>query len=124
MIERSQLSQRRVEEKVGFSRGYLSQLLAENLDLKVWHVLAVLEVFDLHPGEFFLKLYPVRRRPAGRPPAAAPSGEEIDEVLERLYSLGAESLSRLRLRLVRCEQAVADLEGTGPVADLSASGED
>ena len=111
MIERSPLSQRRVEEQVGFSRGYLSQLLAQNLDLKVWHVLAVIDVFGGHPGEFFSKVYPVRRHElVDRSSVAVPSGQEIDDVLERLYSLGADSLSKLRQRLERCEQSIAEFE--------------
>ncbi|MEM7349578.1 MAG: hypothetical protein AAF657_02155 [Acidobacteriota bacterium] len=115
MIETSSLSQRRVEEKAGFSRGYLSQLLAQNLDLKVWHLLKVLEVLDRHPGDFFFSLDPDRRQTAMARFAAEalPLSEEVDDVLGCLYGLGVESLSGLRRRLVRCEQAVSNLEETG-----------
>ena len=79
MIERSDLSQRRVEKKAGFSKGYLSRLLAQNFDLKVWHLLAVLDSVDSHPGEFFQRLYPIAdgaEASAGDEggPGAGPSG--------------------------------------------------
>ncbi len=119
------MSQRRVEEEAGFSRGYLSLLLARKLEVKVWHLLAVLEVLETHPAELFSKIYPdgrkdprVESRRAGDKKAVllsgtAPSAAEIDEVLQRLYSLGADSLGTLRQRLVRCERAVAELGEPG-----------
>ena len=67
MIRRSELSQRQVEEAAGFSRGYLSQLLAQNLDLKVWHLLAILDIFGEAPGDFFRRVRP-GRRPGQEPP--------------------------------------------------------
>lgn len=125
MIERSGVSQRQVEKKAGFSRGHLSRLLARKLEVKVWHVLAVLEALEAHPGEFFAKIYPVPRQ-AAVPQADPlrpdqPSGPDqpaaaIDEVLQRLYSLKIDSLATLRRRLARCEQAVAELESTGRVS--------
>lgn len=118
MIQESELSQRRIEEQAGFSRGYLSRLLARNVDLKVWHVLAILEILGSNPGEFFQALYPARRQGALSAFAAAsqPLSDEMDEVIERLYDLGVESLSALRGRLARCERAVAELESMGVLA--------
>jgi transcriptional regulator with XRE-family HTH domain len=116
IIKRSDLNQREVEDLAGFSRGYLSQLLAGNLDLKVWHVLSVLKAFQIPPGEFFGRIYPAR------PPVNAleefaersmPVAEDLDQALATLYRVGIESLSDLRQRLERCERALAELEAQG-----------
>ena len=113
LVRRSGLSQRKVEERAGFSKGYLSQLLARNLDLKMWHVLAILDALELNPGLFFLRVYPATRFRAleSFQRASKPLSQELDEVLVRLYSYGAESLDEFRQRLGRCEQK---LEEMGP----------
>lgn len=118
LIKRSDLSQRKIEERAGFSKGYLSQLLAENLDLKVWHVLAILEVLETSPGDFFLELYPSSRYPALEEfqRLSRPISEGTDRVLEGLYSFGVESLRDLRGRLERCEDAIGQLRRKGLVA--------
>lgn len=112
-IKRSDLSQRRIEELCGFSKGYLSQLLARNLDLKVWHVLAMLDVLDVTPPDFFLELYPSRQYPALEEfrRMARPLSDDTDRLLEGLYQFGVDSLRDLRGRLERCEQAIGQLRG-------------
>lgn len=116
MIKRSEYSQREVEDLAGFSKGYLSQLLARNLDLKVWHVLAILDVFKVGPSEFFERLYPGAGRAAaleGFTERSEPLVDDLDKALSTLYRVGAESLGQLRERLERCERAVAELEEKG-----------
>lgn len=56
-IRRKKISQREVERTLGQSKGYLSLLLHGNVDLKVKHVFAVLEVIGLEPEDFFVDLY-------------------------------------------------------------------
>lgn len=115
LIRRSPYSQREVEARAGFSKGYISQLFARNLDLKVWHVLAILDALELNPGEFFFKVYPATRYRAleSFQRASKPLSPEMDELLGRLYKHGIESLDELRGRLDRCEQAVSRLEEMG-----------
>lgn len=116
MIKRSEFSQRQVEELAGFSKGYLSQLLARNLDLKVWHVLAILDVFKIGPSEFFERLYPGAGRAAALESfseRSEPLVDDLDKALSTLYRVGVESLSQLRERLEACERAVAELESKG-----------
>ncbi|MEL7061172.1 MAG: hypothetical protein AAGN46_14215 [Acidobacteriota bacterium] len=124
MIKRSDHSQRKVEQLAGFSKGYLSQLLAQNLDIKVWHVLAILEVFDLTPTEFFARVYDRAEQPADAldrfVDRSEPLAGDVDEALLRLYHVGLTSLSKMRRRLERCEQAMAQLERRGLV-DLGAA---
>jgi len=120
MVKDSGLSQRQVEERAGFSKGYLSQLLARNLDLKLWHVLAILDVFGRSPAEFFSNVYPCSRNPALRQfrSRSQPLTDEMDEVLAHLYKFGVESLEDLRKRLARCEQAISQLETLGFLDEL------
>ncbi|MEM6794104.1 MAG: hypothetical protein AAF725_08975 [Acidobacteriota bacterium] len=121
MIKRSEYSQRQVENMAGFSRGYLSQLLAQNLDLKVWHLLAILDLFDESPTDFFARLWP--RDPGSArgdslrrfAESSAPPGDEIVESLERLYRVSVDSLGRLRERLERYDGALEELEAKGLV---------
>lgn len=112
----SGMSQRQVEERAGFSGGYLSQLLSERLDLKAWHVLAILDAIECEPGEFFSSVYPDRPRfPALRhfQETSQPLSQETNEVLGKLYGGGVESLQNLRRRLSRIEKAVVELESKG-----------
>ena len=122
MIRRSDLSQRIVEERAGFSKGYLSQLLAHNLDLKMWHVLAILDVFDVQPADFFEDVFPRPKRMTLGGQAledflagAEPLPDDIEDSINRLYRLGVESMTELRMRLGRCEKAVDQLEARGMV---------
>lgn len=115
LIRSSRFSQRAVEVRAGFSKGYLSQLFARNLDLKVWHVLAILDALELNPGEFFFKVYPATRYRALESfrRSSQPLSPDMDEMLGRLYHHGVESLNEIRDRLNRCEQAVSKLEEKG-----------
>jgi transcriptional regulator with XRE-family HTH domain len=56
-IRRRKTSQRQIERVLGQGKGYLSQLLGGNVDLKLKHVFAVLEVLGLAADEFFLGIY-------------------------------------------------------------------
>lgn len=122
MIRRSDLSQRQVEEEAGFSKGYLSQLLAHNLDLKMWHVLAILEVFDIEPADFFEDVFPRPKRVTLGGTAlenfvdsSEPLPGDVEAAINQLYRMGVESLQELRMRLGRCEKAVDQLEAHGVV---------
>jgi transcriptional regulator with XRE-family HTH domain len=97
------VSNRDVEKKLGLSYGYLSRLFSGSIELKVEHILLILEVLGLTPAEFFQLAYPRRVSPATesasrmrsilegfgplspeeRPPAA---GHTSTEELEKLVS--------------------------------------
>jgi len=115
-ILRSDLTQRAVESRVGFSRGYLSLLLNGTVELKYWHLLAILHAMKLEPSEFFGELFPRRRHPAL---------ESLDDVarhsekgsltyeLAGLFGLGVETVVMLRERLALCEEAIDELTDLG-----------
>ena len=115
LVQAAGISQRKVEKRAGFSKGYLSQLLVRNLDLKMWHVLAILDALEHNPAEFFSQLYPGTRFPALErfQSTSKPLSEEMSELLGRLYKHGVASLTELRDRLARCERAVSKLEDMG-----------
>ncbi len=138
LVEASEFSQRRVEEQAGLSCGYLSRLLSGSRELKIWQMLAVLGVLDCHPVDFFERTTPLLNSASAQPrfldfrspdetscTLAVCTGEqhrrdrEIDQATKRLRRRGIESLGALRLRLARCEQAVAELEGSGTPVSVS-----
>jgi len=105
---------RELEARTGLSRGYLSQLFANNITLKVSHVLLVLDALEIDPGSFFAALYPPPRWVSGvRLPA--------DHDLASVYGFGIEALARVRQRLERCEGALCDLHDTGVFTDEEAT---
>jgi transcriptional regulator with XRE-family HTH domain len=117
LLKEAGLNQTQVEERAGFSKGYLSQLMGLNLDLKVKHVLAVLEAMEGNPGELFSRAYPnAKKRHRALDDfqrASGPLTSEVEEILAYFYKHGVESLRGLRDRLERCEQAVARIEASG-----------
>lgn len=116
-IRVSGASQREVEERAGFSKGYLTKVLGRTVDLKLWHVLAFLDAVGADPRDFFSRALPGQRRrfPALERfrTASRPLSEDTDELLGRLYGGGVESLNELRDRLSRCEKAISELEEKG-----------
>ena len=119
LIRHSELSQREVEKAAGFSKGYLSQVLGQNLDLKMRHVLKILDVLQVPPGRFFLEVFEPRLG-AQAPPsvrafaaAAPPLEAELQHRLSRLYGHRDDVVDHLGRRLLRCEQALDQLAQQG-----------
>jgi transcriptional regulator with XRE-family HTH domain len=57
-IRLSEYSNRDIERKLGFSGGYLSRLFGGQIDIKMSHILNVLEIIGLYPSEFFQMAFP------------------------------------------------------------------
>lgn len=118
LIRYSELSQRDVEQQAGFSKGYLSQVLGQNLDLKMHHVLIVLGVLDVPPARFFRQVF---EPDASGAPASVrdferrsePLSQNLRAQLDTLYGGREEVLDRLDRRLKRCERALDHLEQRG-----------
>lgn len=122
-------TQRELEERAGFSKGYLSQILHGNIDLKLSHLLAVIDALEVDPADFFAELFDERRFAAhsllslgrrggerGGERGSERSGARSTPLgleLARLYGLGLESLDELLRRLDRCEAAFRELEERG-----------
>lgn len=57
------VSNRDIEKALGLSYGYLSRLFSGSIELKVEHVLQIVEVLGLSPAEFFHLAYPSKPSP-------------------------------------------------------------
>ncbi|MEM6456183.1 MAG: helix-turn-helix transcriptional regulator [Acidobacteriota bacterium] len=122
LVDRSPLTRRQVEVRAGFSRGYITQLFAERIDLKYQHVIAILSALDLSPARFFRQAYPPLQ--SGYPALEAFRDEaEAARAIERAQKRSAASMRRLTERVARCEAAIAQLEARG-LFDDDASGGD
>jgi transcriptional regulator with XRE-family HTH domain len=115
MLKEAGLSQAALERRLGYSKGYISQLFGQNLDLKVSHVLAILDALECPPGDFFARAYPGKKKRRSALDEfqhnSDPLAEEIDYLLAQLYKKSRiESLNDLQERLVRCEEGIARLE--------------
>ncbi len=99
-----------VESRAGFSPGYLSQLLAANIELKLSHILAILAALEIDAATFFQASFP-QRRDAGD--IHLPAHHDAASV----YGFGIESLASLRQRLERFEDALCDLCDTGVLGE-------
>lgn len=124
LIHISAQSQRSVEQKAGFSRGHLSQILNGRVDLKLQHVLRILEALGVSPSEFFFHVFPRRRSrvPEVLEAFRLQSRDVTDELkldLARLYGYGVESLEDFEMRLGRCEDVLAGLKGSGSTGQKS-----
>jgi transcriptional regulator with XRE-family HTH domain len=62
-IRLSGISHRQVERELGLSTGYLTRILAGQVELRVRHVLDVCRVIGLPPDRFFGALFPLQDGP-------------------------------------------------------------
>jgi transcriptional regulator with XRE-family HTH domain len=68
-VRMSQLSNREVERRLGWSSGYLSRLFAQDMELKIDHVLNICTAIGFGPGELFRAVFP--RKPGEATPGWA-----------------------------------------------------
>jgi transcriptional regulator with XRE-family HTH domain len=122
-IRLSGISHRQVERELGLSTGYLTRILAGQVELRVRHVLDVCRVIGLSPDRFFGALFPLQDgpesmsrleralaqlhaapgRPAPPPPPLPPSSNTDPAAGQARSRPVSELLRRLR-------QALDDLE--------------
>jgi len=123
LLRLSKLLNRDIEEKLGFSQGYLSRLLSGKIDVKISHILDLSAILGIYPHELFAialaprspglsqglsrlqKLMPHLVPPslASPPPAPGPS-QSLEEVHKKLEAGYSDFLSRV----------FAEIEGTTP----------
>ena len=84
-VRLASITQRQIERRHGWNRGYLSQVLSGHISLGLLHVLAILDSLQLEPAAFFAEVL-------GRP---------------------AELSGEIRERLARYDAALAELEAKG-----------
>lgn len=106
LVRRSGKSMRAVSGDAGWGRDYLSQVLGGNQDMKIKHVLSVLEALGIEPEDFWARL--ARRRETSsevREPAAA-YGETEEELVTR---------AELDAVLAKIDRVTAELERQGRI---------
>lgn len=89
LIDRSPISRREIERRVGLSQGTLSKVLTAYLRLNYLHVLVILDVLGVDRGKFFAHLY------APEPPAAESLLEELMARLAQEETVKAEETGEM-----------------------------
>ncbi len=102
LVRESNLTQRAVEERSGFKRGYLSQVLQGHIALSLRHVLGILLATGTSPGTFFAELFPPSKE-------SSADSQQIDEIRERM---------------ARYDSALRELEDKGLLAPSGDEGSD
>ena len=115
-IRLSGISHRQVERELGLSTGYLTRILAGQVELRVRHVLDVCRVIGLPPDRFFGALFPLQNGPDSmsrlerglaqlHPPPGRPAPSMVEAAAGEVRSRPVSELLR------RLRQALDDLEG-------------
>ncbi|HVT15370.1 MAG TPA: hypothetical protein VHQ90_04190 [Thermoanaerobaculia bacterium] len=81
VVQLSRLSEREVERRLGLGGGTLNRIFTRRIELKLFHVLAILEAVDMRPEQFF-QLASVLRRTVGDSPDNL--GRQVIEALGKL----------------------------------------
>ncbi len=115
LIEDSDTPLLSLERRLAFSRGYLSQILNGYIELKYWHMTAILDELGVAPGEFLAELFPSRL------PHAGPANLEVSQDMVVVYGIGIETVRELRQRTLECERRLIDLRESGELERLITS---
>src|SRR5262245_58447431 len=80
VMQAAGLTRKELDQRLGAGPGYVSQVLTGRMELKLRHILAILQVLDVDPSIFFQTLYPGDR----------PSSDQVvmEEFLKRFQNLG------------------------------------
>ncbi len=85
VIQAAGYSEDDLEQRLDASPGYLGRLLSGEIELKLRHILAILRVLEVEPGQYFQSLYP----PVPTVSSAIQSSTiEMDDLDLRLRGLG------------------------------------
>jgi len=73
------LSARQLEEKLSYGAGTVNRLFSGKIELKLRHILLILEVIGIPPSQFFREVFPEDDRPRSEPEMAS----RLLDLLER-----------------------------------------
>ncbi|HEY0781062.1 MAG TPA: hypothetical protein VGE98_01300 [Thermoanaerobaculia bacterium] len=114
-IRVSDFTHREIEINLGWSGGSLSRLFSGEVELKIHHVLDILGVIQLPPGEFFQIAFPTEvispspvLKKLQEAMRSEPSVETLGEGTERGTQPSAEQLTQRLVETVR--QVFAELD--------------
>ena len=98
-ISQRNFTQLEVQEVLGWGRSYISQLLTKQKSLRLEQVLAILQVIDVDPSEFFAELYVAGANQGAaslRPLAGQSEANDLPQELQRLNALTQGLIELLR----------------------------
>lgn len=113
-IRRQRITRRSIEQRMGWSHGYLTRLMGGVIELKLRHVFDILAMIEVTPAEFFAEAYPL---PPGRTRPQRAAGQPSDGSEVRLVVMTEEQLERQIEGLVRRLTAGEPGEEPEPVAE-------
>lgn len=73
------MSARQLEEKLSYGAGTVNRLFSGKIELKLRHILLILEVIGIPPSQFFREVFPEDERPRSEPEMAS----RLLDLLER-----------------------------------------
>lgn len=73
------LSARQLEDKLGYGAGTVNRLFSGKIELKLRHILLILDVIRIPPSQFFREVFPEDERPRSEPEMAS----RLLDLLER-----------------------------------------
>jgi transcriptional regulator with XRE-family HTH domain len=73
------MSARQLEDKLGYGAGTVNRLFSGKIELKLRHILLILEVIGIAPSQFFREVFPDDDRPRSEPEMAS----RLLDLLER-----------------------------------------
>jgi len=115
-IRRQRITRRSIEQRMGWSHGYLTRLMGGVIELKLRHVFDILAMIEVTPAEFFAEAYPL---PPGRTRPQRAAGQASDGSEVRLVVLTDEQLERQIDSLIRRLTAGQPAEEPEPMAEMA-----
>lgn len=105
LIRIQERSQRSIEQELGLGSAILSKMLNGTIRLQMSHVLMILSVLDVPPGQFFRVMYPKKGR---EHPALVKMRQAAGEDLEDDSPEFDDRVRRALLRVLRQQELQAE----------------
>lgn len=98
IMRRQKKTQLEIQEKLGWGRSYISQLMTSQKSLRLDQLFTLLDALEVRPAAFFAELYGLE------PPAEVARLEEVVALAQRIQDL-TNGLDRVSLRIEHLEKA-------------------
>lgn len=106
IMRRQKKTQLEIQEKLGWGRSYISQLMTSQKSLRLDQLFTLLDALEVRPPVFFAELYGLE------PPAEVARLEEVVDLAQRIQDL-SQGLDKVSLRIDHLEKAGQEESGRG-----------